>query len=100
MQASVLPAGLRPEEHLEPELFEAVVVVGPARLEDLVPVLVHVQLVRLVQPRQILDLEFRNLIYIMYDKFPLPLPSDMSTITFCNLAYTTSFAFHCLAVPR
>ena len=64
MFKSRLPARFGPKEHLEPELFEAVVVVGPARLEDLVPVLVHVQLVRLVQPRQILDLEFRNLIYV------------------------------------
>ena len=55
--SSYSPARFGPEEHLEPELFEAVVVVGPARLEDLVPVLVHVQLVRLVQPRQVLNLQ-------------------------------------------
>ena len=57
MQASVLPAGLRPEEHLEPELFEAVVVVGPARFEDLVPILIGVQLVSLVQPREVIHLD-------------------------------------------
>ena len=60
------PARFGPEEHLEPELFEAVVVVGPARLEDLVPVLVGVQLLGLVQPRQILHLRNEKMVQVLF----------------------------------